>query len=354
MAEGDKRIESVPDPDLESLLDDAFEDFNKPSVPVVVAAPQEADQPGGPQAGDSNVWTEEFIKQSTQRFEQTMRTLLEQQQGATAVASTAPTPVPAPAPSNPGQIPEMDFANLSAELSKFAETAAKSATEAQTDSDYTKALADSLKQLNQSTEQIKGTPTADDLTKMFESMGIMGDSSEGGGADANGLFPLMQVMLENILSKEVLYTPMKEIVEKYPDWLADHRSSLPQEEFERYNKQFDIMKQVVELYDAESDTDTEEIKSQRFEKIMTSMQKLQELGQPPKDLVGDMGPMINFDESGNPQMPDMSSLFGGMGGLSGFPGMGGANMSGMPPPPTGGSQDGTQQPPGADEQCCVM
>lgn len=346
MADGEKRIEFVPDPDLDSLLDDAIEDFNKPSVPVAVA-PREAGAPGVPQAGDSNVWTEEFIQQSTARFEQTMRGLLEQQQGAAA----------SQAPNNTGEMPEMDFSNLSSELSKFAETAAKSATEAKTDSDYTKALADSLKQLNQSTEQIKGTPTADDLTKMFEGMGLMGEGSEGeGGMNANGLFPLMQVMLENILSKEVLYTPMKEIVGKYPDWLADHRSSLPEADFERYNKQFDIMKQVVEVYEVENETDTEEIKSQRFEKIMTGMQKLQELGQPPKDLVGDMGPMVNFDEAGNPQMPDMSSLFGGMGGLGGFPGMGGAaNMPGMPQPPSAGdSQSGTQQQLGPDEQCAVM
>lgn len=45
---------------------------------------------------------------------------------------------------------------------------------------------------------------------MFENLGFGGAEGEGMG----GLFPLMQVMLENILSKEVLYPPMKEITDK--------------------------------------------------------------------------------------------------------------------------------------------
>lgn len=31
---------------------------------------------------------------------------------------------------------------------------------------------------------------------------------------------------------------------QYPDWLADNRSSLSEEDFDRYNKQYDLMKQV--------------------------------------------------------------------------------------------------------------
>lgn len=47
---------------------------------------------------------------------------------------------------------------------------------------------------------------------MFESLGLGGGEGEEGAM--GGLFPLMQVMLENILSKEVLYSPMKELTDK--------------------------------------------------------------------------------------------------------------------------------------------
>lgn len=354
-----KVVESVPDPDLDSLLDDALQDFTKPQ-PVPQATGPNVDLAnavaalgiGATTSGmnpTENIWTEEFIQQATANFEKTMRSLMEHQLGASgeaqnpveAVQSPAPTtlsPVEADTSPSANDVPAsgIDFSAMSAEFAKFAEAAAKSASEAQSDADFTGCLAETMKQLNQNNEELKSVPNAEDLSKMFESFGLGGGVGEGEEAGMSGLFPLMQVMLENILSKEVLYPPMKEITDKYPDWLADHRSSLPEEEYERYNKQYDVMKQVVQLYEQEQDSDTEEVKGQRFEKVMKFMQKLQEMGQPPKDLVGDMGPMINFDEAGNPVLPDMSTLLG----AAGFPG--GAVPS-DPDGATGESLEGEQQ-----------
>lgn len=228
---------------------------------------------------------------------------------------------------------------MSAEFAKFAEAATKTVSEAQPDTDFTQCLAETMQQLSQNNEQLQSVPTADDLNKMFENLGFGGAEGEGMG----GLFPLMQVMLENILSKEVLYPPMKEITDKYPDWLADNRNSLPAEEFERYNKQFEVMKQLVQMYEEENETDSDEVKGQRFEKIMQHMQKLQEMGQPPKELVGDMGPVINFDAAGNPILPDMSTLLG----AAGFPG----GQDGAAQDPNAAPSD--QQQPQA-EQCSIM
>lgn len=149
-------------------------------------------------------------------------------------------------------------------------------------------------------------------------------------------------MLENVLSKEVLYSPMKDITDKYPDWLADNRASLPEDDFTRYNKQYDIMKQVVDMFEEETEADSEEVRGQRFEKIMMAMQKLQELGQPPKDLVGDMGPIMSFDPSGNPVLPDLSSVLGAAGMVPGSGGDGSA-------PPGGPAGDMPQ-----GEQCSLM
>ena len=108
---------------------------------------------------------------------------------------------------------------------------------------------------------------------MFENLGLMGEGG-GGASEMGGLFPLIQTMLENILAKDVLYQPLKEIVDKYPDWLADNRSTLKEEEFSQYNKQYDVMKKIVEMFDEEKEDDSEEVKSQRFETILMNMQKV--------------------------------------------------------------------------------
>ena len=49
---------------------------------------------------------------------------------------------------------------------------------------------------------------------MFETMGLGGGGAAGGDGGLGALFPLMQSMLENVLSKEVLYSPMKDITDK--------------------------------------------------------------------------------------------------------------------------------------------
>lgn len=373
MSEGENHVEkgeTALDPELDSLLDDALQDFTKPQ-PSALSQPVNVDlasamaafgisaATGGKEEAQ-NVWTEEFIQQATANFEKTMRALMEQQQGNLpsdsgaqvqktekdqSPSETSPTSAPAAGSgSAANEIPEgsIDFSAMSADFAKFAQAAAKAAAEAPSDAPFTDCLSETMKQLSQNNEQLKSVPTAEDMTKMFESLGFGGGEGEEGGF--GGLFPLMQVMLENILSKEVLYPPMKEITDKYPDWLADHRSSLPEDEYERYNKQYDVMKQVVQLYEEEQDSDSDEVKGQRFEKIMQFMQKLQEMGQPPKDLVGDLGPMINFDESGNPVLPDMSTLLG----AAGFPG----GDAGVPTEPAPGGVPGNQ--PQEGEQCHIM
>ncbi|KAK7069080.1 Peroxisome chaperone and import receptor [Halocaridina rubra] len=367
MSEGEKqnekKVEAVPDPDLDNLLDDALQDFTKPqpalhppATNVDLAAAVAALGVGAATANPSeNIWTEGFIQQATANFERTMRELMEQYQGQgpvspsseakATVEKVSAAPEPASASDTKATPAEgLDFSTMSTEFAKFAEAATKSAAEAPSDAVFTECLAETMRQLNQNNEQLKNVPNADDLSKMFESLGFGGGERDEGAM--SGLFPLMQVMLENILSKEVLYPPMKEITDKYPDWLADHRSSLSEEEYERYNKQYDVMKQVVQLYEEEQDSDTEEVKGQRFEKVMQFMQKLQEMGQPPKELVGDMGPMINFDDAGNPVLPDVSTLLG----AAGFPGVGGVPTD----PPTEGTASGEQQQPAEGEQCNLM
>ncbi|XP_069943806.1 peroxisomal biogenesis factor 19 isoform X2 [Cherax quadricarinatus] len=343
-----KVTEEVPDPELENLLDDALLDFNKPQplkpapgedlASKVAALGIGAATSAGPDGAAGNIWSEEFIQQATTQFEQTMRALMEQQQGS----GEAQKPAGEGAKGDLAEAaPQIDLSAMAAQFALFAEAANKSTSGAQPAADFMQCIDETVKQLSQNNEKLKNPPTADDLNKMFENLGMTGEEGEGA---LGGLFPLMQVMLENMLSKEVLYSPLKEITDKYPDWLADNRSSLSEEEYTRYNKQYDVMKQIVQMYDEEQESDSDEVKGQRFEQILQRMQQLQEMGQPPKELVGEMGPMLNFSEAGNSVLPDMSALFGA-GGLSGV------GTEGSSGPGEAGAQH--PQPP-EGEQCTLM
>ena len=48
------------------------------------------------------------------------------------------------------------------------------------------------------------------------------------------------------------------------------------------------MTRICSEFEEEEEGDSQDIKNQRFERIIDLMQQMQECGQPPKDIVGDM------------------------------------------------------------------
>ena len=59
----------------------------------------------------------------------------------------------------------------------------------------------------------------------------------------------MESMMESLLSKEVLYPPLKELSAKYPDWLADNRSKLSEEDFSKFNQQFQVTQKICQVFE---------------------------------------------------------------------------------------------------------
>ncbi|TXG51147.1 hypothetical protein EZV62_023671 [Acer yangbiense] len=111
---------------------------------------------------------------------------------------------------------------------------------------------------------------------------------------------IVETMMQQLLSKEILHDPMKEIGERYPKWLEDHEGSLSKEEYERYSHQYQLIKQLNEVYDNDSSN---------FTKILDLMQKMQECGQPPSDIVQELAP--DFDLATLGQLGILRGCYGG-------------------------------------------
>lgn len=124
-------------------------------------------------------------------------------------------------------------------------------------------------------------------------------------------------MMQGLLSKEVLGPSLQDFVEKLPAYLEKNKDTLPKEEVERYENQKKLMEEVLEELNQEKDDDSLEVKKDRFSKVLALMQKvslwllnlsvlltlklqLQDYGQPPAELVGDVDTPFGFDASGNP------------------------------------------------------
>ncbi|KAL3610404.1 hypothetical protein D5086_001424 [Populus alba] len=124
----------------------------------------------------------------------------------------------------------------------------------------------------------------DDWVKQFEEL-----------AGSQDMESIVETMMQQLLSKEILYEPMKEIGERYPKWLEEHKASLNKEDHERYSHQYELIKDLNDVYDSDPSN---------YNKIFDLMQKMQECGQPPNDIVQELAPDIDFANLGqiSPEM----------------------------------------------------
>mmetsp|Transcript_26162 Transcript_26162/g.38725 ORF Transcript_26162/g.38725 Transcript_26162/m.38725 type:complete len:297 (-) Transcript_26162:1121-2011(-) len=127
----------------------------------------------------------------------------------------------------------------------------------------------------------------------------------GGGSftneDEDAMGNVADGMMKQLLSKEFMYEPMKDITERFPKWLAENKEKLSPEEYEKYGKQYQYFQRILHLYDYDPDNTA---------RLTELMNDLQEFGQPPADIVNELAPDLEFDADGIPKvggaMPGMN------------------------------------------------
>eukprot|EP00057_Strongylocentrotus_purpuratus_P006758 XP_011661232.1 PREDICTED: peroxisomal biogenesis factor 19 [Strongylocentrotus purpuratus] len=112
----------------------------------------------------------------------------------------------------------------------------------QTPEDVTSTLTDTLTRLAQNAKDLQegGVPD-EELLRSFGGMNIEGDNAE--------LLPMVQTMMQSLLSKDILYPSLKEVVDK-------KEPTLSSEDHQRYTEQHRLMSALVCEYEAEQDSET--------------------------------------------------------------------------------------------------
>ncbi|GFU18658.1 peroxisomal biogenesis factor 19 [Nephila pilipes] len=266
-----------PGDDLSKLLDSCLDDFNKPlPVPTPVTAQSKkisASDAKGASAdsakpSESAAWGEEF-----KEFNEVMENFI------------------------------TDESELS-EIKKLMNSCLSQEGPPIDDENFAKSFADTIQELTQQAQNIPET-SPEDLANMLSGLGLGGD---GNNPDAEGLpdiMPLMQSVMQRLMSKELLYPSIKDIVEKYPGWLDEKKPTLKTEEYDNYLKQFEIMKEICDEFEKET-SQSENANKEQFEKVLQLMHKVQSYGNPPKELVSNINPGIPVDEEGNLQIPGVT------------------------------------------------
>ncbi|CCH46136.1 Peroxisomal biogenesis factor 19 [Wickerhamomyces ciferrii] len=150
-------------------------------------------------------------------------------------------------------------------------------------------------------ESIKSEEPDQFLNDLFNQLNLDGEGNPGEDGDFD-ITKLLGDMLEQLASKEILYDPLKDLSSKYPKWIEENKNKITKEKLERYTKQSDIVKSIVDKFDEESYSDSSK---PHKEFISTKLEEMQNSGNPPEDLVGDFNktglPGLNF---GNDDLPD--------------------------------------------------
>ena len=80
---------------------------------------------------------------------------------------------------------------------------------------------------------------------------------------------------------------------QYPAWLEANKTNCPPDSYAKYQKQLEIVTEIVRIYEGSETTSNEELR--RVAELMTAMQ---ETGNPPDDIIKELAPDMEFGPDG--------------------------------------------------------
>ncbi|KAG9050512.1 Peroxisome chaperone and import receptor [Tulasnella sp. UAMH 9824] len=177
-----------------------------------------------------------------------------------------------------------------------------SASTGQAEDAFQKSIREAMERLKNSENSSKADAANanDPLQALLSQLGDMGDLGDLGGAeDVQGL---LENMMAQLLSKDLLYEPLKELDEKFPAYFKENESKLSKEDLDKYKRQQTLISETVKVLESPDYSDNNPEKAAEVMKLMTEMQTL---GSPPQEIMGELPPGFALGEDGLPAMgPD--------------------------------------------------
>ena len=188
-------------------------------------------------------------------------------------------------------------------------SAATKSTETQTmpssgEDDFQETIRKTMERMRNSGEQAStaaaSAESEDVLSELLKEM----QSGDLNGVDGEeGFSKLLLSMMEQLTNKDILYEPMKELHEKFPEWMNKNKDSVKRDDLRRYEDQQRLVAEIVQKFDEKGYSDSKAADRQyiveRMQQVgyylgagtdfmLMSVEQMQAAGSPPPDLVGDM------------------------------------------------------------------
>ncbi|XP_076112235.1 uncharacterized protein LOC143080326 isoform X10 [Mytilus galloprovincialis] len=180
-------------------------------------------------------------------------------------------------------------------------------------------------------------------------IGPIGTTAAEPGKDgenrAKGLVPLVSGMT-GMIGKNLMYEPYKATRDALEEWIQENRGAIESKDIQTREKQLEIIKQIVSMYEEEKEDEDEEITKTRNIKIMELITETEKLGELPKEVQAKSSEF--YQEADHTQMLEgmtdvltstMETMFKGIG----------ESMSGLEKSMSGG--EGEE---GAGDACTIL
>lgn len=96
----------------------------------------------------------------------------------------------------------------------------------------------------------------------------------GGDGNDEDFSKILMGMMEQLTNKEILYEPMKELNDKFPDWMEKNKGKVEADDWKRYEEQAVLVKEIVGRFEKTGYSDDN---AQDREYIVERMQKVRML-----------------------------------------------------------------------------
>lgn len=157
------------------------------------------------------------------------------------------------------------------------------------------------------------------LQELLKDLG-MGEDGEGGNDEE--IAGVLEKMMGQLMSKEILYDPLKELHDKFPAYMANPPEPLSAEDKTRYEAQMVCVGKIVQTFDSPSYNDNNALEVKKVVDLMSEVRfvgarpdqrvltlvQMQGYGSPPESIMGPLPPGMGFGNDGMPQLPDECSV----------------------------------------------
>ncbi|KAL0581257.1 Peroxisome chaperone and import receptor [Marasmius crinis-equi] len=155
---------------------------------------------------------------------------------------------------------------------------------------------DKLKESDSNMKTQAGSSGAPDtLEGLLQSLQDLGLDNDEEDPEFNGF---LENVMGQLMSKEVLYPPLKELSENFPPYLERPPEPISPSDKERFEAQLAAVKKILAVFEQPGYDDKD---PEASKKIVDLMEELQSHGSPPEAVMGPLPPGMGLGENGMPE-----------------------------------------------------